>query len=50
MNDYTKDMVSDAEKAKMDREDYEAIIKAGWNYGFDMESDISYNGEEKWCK
>jgi len=50
MNDYTKDMVSDEERAKLDREDYAAIVKAGWKYGYDMENDKSYDGEEKYCK
>ena len=50
MNDYTKDMVSDSDPTKMDREEYAAIVKAAWNYGYDMENDISYEGEEKWCK
>lgn len=50
MNDYTKDMVSDADRAEMDKEDYVKIIEKAWSVGYYPADDTAYNGEERWCK
>jgi len=51
MNCYTKDIVSEEDRAKMDREDYYTIANRAFaRYGYDMENDKAYNGDEKYCK